>query len=124
MAQIIINDGDSGLTARDALNSMFAELYGSIISPIKIPGISSNTSHAVAANAYLQAISITPVTGTATIRIGTAPNGTDIMPDTLINAFQLITVQEDFPGAATIYITFTSGTGTLNFRLDTIPNYF
>ena len=124
MAQVIINNGDSGLLTRTNLNNMFTELYGSLIMPIKLPGVASNTTQSLVANTYLQMVSIIPESGTATIRIGTSPNGTDIMADTLISGFQQVLVQEDFPSPATIYITFTSGTGTLNFRFDVIPNYF
>jgi hypothetical protein len=124
MAQIIINDGDSGLTVRNELNAMFAELYGAILLPIKLPGVTGNTTQAIAANTYVSKISIMPLAGTATIRIGTTPNGFDIMQDTLISGFQPVLVQEDYAVNTTIYITFTTGSDTLNFRFDVVPNYF
>lgn len=124
MAQIIINNGDSGLTVRNALNSMLTELYAAIIVPIKIPGVSVNAIQALPANVFIEQISIVPVSGSPTIRIGTTPNGTNILADTVISSFQAVLVQSYLASSSNLYITFSAGSGVLNFRIDTLNNYF
>lgn len=122
--QTIINNGDSGLLVRNNLNNMFTEIYSSIIMPIKVHGLSANYNQAIVANTYVQQLSVVNVTGNPTIRIGTTPNGTDILPDTEVTTSIPVVVQQYFANASVLYITFSSGTGTLNIRLDVITNYY
>lgn len=125
MAQQIINNGDSGLTTRNNLNSMFTEIYGAIVVPLKIPGINANTTQVIAANTYIEAISIAAANGSPTLRIGTTPNGTDIMPDTAIGASQSVSVQLYCANSTTLYFTLTgTGSPSVNVRIDTLNNYY
>ena len=123
MAQQTINNGDSGLSARNKLNGMFTELYNSLIIPMKLMGINANTSVNIPANSYVKTIFISETTSTPTVRIGTTPNGTDIMPDTLVGAFSQTTIEEYFASLTTFYITITGG-GAINVRVDIMYNFY
>ena len=124
MAQVTIKNGDSGLTVRNNLNAMFTELYSNLPTSIKIEAVSSNDDALIAPNTYIGTFSLINTAGTPTIRIGTTPNGTDIMPDTLINGLQVVDLQKYFQTATTLYITFTGTAGTVNIRINILPNYF
>lgn len=123
MAQIVINNGDSGLTVRTALNSMFAELYGSIIVPIKVNGVNANRTQAIPANAFVSDISLSATAGAPTFRIGTTPGGNEVLPDTLIGNSLFISVQLYFQGAGNLYFTLT-GVGTISYRIDVLNNFY
>lgn len=122
MAQIPINNGQSGLVVRTALNSMFAEIYGAIVLPLKINGATGNTQQLIPADTYLQAIYISATAGTPTIRIGTTPNGEEICPDVQPGSFQPVLVQQYFSSGATLYITMSGG--TVNIRFDVIQDFY
>lgn len=122
MGQTTINDGDSGLVVRTALNTMFGELYSALIVPTKIEGITGNTSQSIAANSYIDYLAITATAGSPTIRIGTTPNGTEICPDIEPGNFSSITVQEYFSTNSTLYITLSGG--TVNLRIGLLNNFF
>lgn len=125
MAQQIISDSESGLSARNALNSMFAELYAAIVQPIRILGAGGNTIQPILANTMVVQLQIRALTGSfPTVRIGTTPNGQDILDDTVINAAgYLVSVQQYFSGAGNLYFTWTTGSGTVNVRIDVINNF-
>lgn len=120
-----INDGDSGLLVRTELNAMLSELYASILLPVKRPNVTGNTTIAIPANSNILDMAIVAASGTPTIRIGTTPNGEEIMEDTVITSIPTpIVVNQYFGGAGTLYITFSSGVGAINIRMDIIYNYF
>lgn len=122
MAIQTINNGETGSAVRGKLNAMFSELYSSMNLPVKISNVSSNTTQALGANTFLQDISVSAVSGSPTVRIGTTPNGTDILPDTAPGSFSLVNVQEYFASATTLYITISGGTA--NFRMMVLNNYY
>ena len=123
MAQTIINDGDSGLTVRNELNSMFAELYASITAPIKLPGNVGNVSQAIAANTMVKTIALSATSGAPKLRIGITANGQEIMPDTVIGNSQIIEAEYYFQNAGTLYFTIT-GAGTYSIRIDVQNAYY
>lgn len=124
MAQIIINNGDSGLTAREAINGNFTELYQAAVLPLRVPGITANTAKDIPANSFVNNIFLFATIGTPLIRIGTAPNGTDIMPDTAVGSFnQQFSLQEYFQTATTFYISI-SGVGFVNIRIEILYNFY
>lgn len=123
MSQTIINNGDSGLTVRENLNNMFTELYGAFTIPIKLEGITGNAQQAIAANTWVEQLSVITTAGSPTIRIGTTPNGTDILEDTTSATVATASIKQYFGSATTFYITMT-GTGTVNIRIDILTNYF
>lgn len=116
MSQQIINNGEGGLAVRTALNQMFTELYAAVAptAPVVIEMMAGNTNADVAAGTLITNIFLVPQTGLVTLRIGTTPNGQEILQDLQINGFQQITAQQYFQGAGTLYFTFTSGSGTMN----------
>lgn len=122
MSQIIINNGDSGLVVRNALNQMFTELYGAIVSPVKLPGVNSNTTQVISSDTFVEAIYLTATSGTPTVRIGTTPNGQEICPDVQPGSFQTVFVQQYFAVSTTLYITLSGG--TINVRFDLTNNFF
>ncbi len=110
---------------RNGLNSMFTELYASILLPIKIPNIQANTIIPIPGNSFILSMALVATSGTPTIRIGTTPNGTDIMDDTIINGtITPIAVQQYFPANTTLYVTVTAGPGAISIRVDLNYNYF
>lgn len=120
-----INNGESGLDVRTALNNMLQELYGSIPTPLKFPGESINFQVLIPANTRISTISMVAIAGGPTIRIGTAPNGQDILPDVVLNAnSQDIQVNTYFAADTTIYFTFSGAAGTINARIGVINNYY
>ena len=124
MAQQTITNGEGGLSARDAINGNFTELYASLPIPIKIAGMNANYNQAIAANAMVAAIAIAPISGgPITLRIGITANGQEIFPDTAISGFTPVQAQQYYASAGTLYFTFTSGTGTLNVLIDVLNNY-
>lgn len=124
MAQTTINNGDSGLNVRTALNSMFSELYSGIDVPLKIKNVIANTTQAIPANSFILSIFSIAVAGTTpTVRIGTTPNGTEIMGDTVLNNQPTeVALQEYFSADTTFYITI--GGGTASFRINILYNFY
>lgn len=124
MALQAITSNDGGLDTRNKINNMFGELYASIVQPLKLPGLTGNTNQSIASNTLVRSLSLINAVGTPTIRIGTIPNGQDVMPDTQISGNVQVDVNEYFANATVFYITFTSGAGTINIRLDVIQSYY
>lgn len=122
MAQQTINNGDTGLAVRTALNGMFGELYGALVIPLKLTGVNANTNQDIPDNTFLQDIFISATVGTPTLRIGTTPNGTDIMPDTAPGSFSQVSVQQYIATATTLYITISGG--TVNIRFGVLNNFY
>jgi hypothetical protein len=122
MAKITINNGDSGLVVRNALNNMFTELYSAITSPLKLNNISVNTEQVILANSYIGDIYITKKTGTPTIRIGTTPNGQDVVPEVSPGTLSQVTYQDYVSADTTLYITITGG--AVDIRIGVLYNFF
>jgi hypothetical protein len=122
MPLIPILNGQSGLVVRTAINSMFTELYGAAVLPMKLNGISGNTTQIIPADTFVKAIAIASTAGTPLIRIGTTPNGVEICPDINPGSFQQITVEQYFSAPTNLYITLSGG--TVNIRFDTIQDFF
>ena len=123
MPQVIINNGDSGLVTRNNLNNMFTELYTSVAVPIKLENLAANASQAIVANTYVYQVSLNKVSGSPIVRIGTTPNGTDILGDTTVGAIDQSLIQQYFGSASTFYITFTASC-VVNVRFDVVNNFF
>ena len=117
-----INNGDSGLIVRTALNSMFTELYAAVYMPIKLPNVSVNTELVIPENTFVKSIFMTVVSGTPTVNIGTSGNSGNIIPTSLLTGFNQAIV--DWPPQAqqTFYITISGG--VVSFRFDVLPSFF
>jgi len=125
MAQQIISNDESGLNARNAINQNFTELYNNLLIPIKIPGISSNTTQPIAANVWIAAITVGPVSGgPVTLRIGTSPNGEELLADYDISQVTAVNTNLYSGTGVTLYFTFSGTAGVINVRIDVINNYF
>jgi len=91
---------------------------------IKIPGMTASTSIAIPANTMINSININPMSGGPIIlRIGTTSGGQEILTDTLVNIDLPIQALEYFNSSGYLYFGFTSGTGSLNIRIDLIYNF-
>jgi hypothetical protein len=122
MARIPINNGQSGLVVRTALNGMFTEIYAAIVLPLKLNGINSNTQQVIPVDTFVQALYISTTAGAPFIRIGTTPNGEEICPDVNPGAFQPVAVQQYFATGSTFYITISGG--TVSIRFDVIQDFY
>ncbi len=123
MAQQTIDNGESGLNVRTALNEMFGELYGAIgpFQPIVLPNVDANYTQPIVAGVFITNIFIIPVSGSITLNIGTTPNGGEILPDLAITGFTPIVAQTYFPTSGNLYFTLT-GTGIININIYYIGN--
>lgn len=121
MPQQVINNGESGLSVRNKLNSMFAELYGNTPVPIKLPGVSGNVSQLLTGNTFLSTLEVGKVSGTPILKVGTTPGGEDLLPSVEIVNFMQSNTQLYCATSQTIYFTLSGG--TINIRLDIINNY-
>lgn len=123
MGLIYISNLESGLNVRNALNEMFAELFGAITVPIVVENITHNTEIVgIPGNTFIDSIAINAGSDT-TFQIGTTSGGQDILSSTELLGFQLFITQIYLPTTTNIFITFTSGSGPVNFRFNIINNY-
>lgn len=120
--QLITVDVTNGEQAADIINGNFTELYNSLTVPIKLKNVQANTQQAIAANTKVLTIDISGTAGSPTLRIGTTPNGIEIMDDTEIGNSQPVNVDLYFPDAGTIYFTLSGG--TVSIRIAVILNFF
>lgn len=104
-----IANGESGLNVRNALNAMLAELYGSILVPLKNPGVSGNISVPIPAGSVILMIVIQPVSGAPVIKVGTTGGGNDVLDTT--NVVQTVPIMGPIPvdNATTYYFTLSGG---------------
>ena len=119
-----INNGQKGLSVRNALNSMLAQLYASISMPLKLANVSSNTQQVIPANTFLQAVSVSVsvISGTPTINIGTTGNGGEVIPTSELSGFTKFQIDQYFAAQQTLYITITGG--TVSIRMDVLNSYY
>lgn len=123
MGLVFIANLESGLNVRNALNSMFSELYSSATVPTILSNITSNTEIVgVPANSFIDSIGINASSDTM-IKIGTSAGGNQILDSLEINGFQLVVTQAYLATLSNIFITFVSGTGPVSLRFNIINNY-
>lgn len=113
-------DGEDALTV---INSNFTELYNSLALPVRFAGVTGTSqSYAVPADTFIVKIDVINASGAPSLNIGTSPNGTDILPITVISGFQDINLSAYFQNAGMIY--FSVSGGSVNVRLSVVKNYF
>jgi hypothetical protein len=122
MSQQIINNGETGLIVRDKLNDMFTEIYGALVTPLKVNGVSANAQQIIPANSYIGDVYISATDLDPVIRIGTAPNGQDIVAEMNPGTFSMVTLQRYFENTTTLYITISGG--TVNIRFGILYNFY
>lgn len=96
-------------------------LAGEVNTPITQTGVTGNITQAIAANTFIQRISLFHAGGTPTVRVGTTPNGEQILPDTLITDF--IPIPYDVHTSAGMTLYFTINSGSIDIRIDVTDNY-
>jgi hypothetical protein len=84
----------------------------------------STQQQGIPANTLVDAISLIPVTGTPSVRIGTTPGGNEIMDDTVISGFKKIEPELYCQNATILYFTQVLNNGIVNYRVDISRNYF
>lgn len=124
MAQQILTIGETGQNALNAINNNFTELYGALVIPIKIIGATATRTQAILANTFVSKIFLSATSGNPTLRIGTTPNGVDIMPDTVIGNMNEVDWSNYYLNAGTIYFTWSIGPGTVNIRINVLTNFY
>lgn len=112
----------TGQAALNVINGNFTELYGNLQPPVKLLGVNANTQQAIPAGAKVVGISISGTAGAPVLRIGITANGTEILPDTSIGNSQDVQPDEYFQNAGNLYFTLSGG--TVNIRIDIIPNFY
>lgn len=125
MAQQFLYNHEQGLLFRTALNQMFTELYSAAGTlPIQLPNTSSNIAvDNIPADTFINDIAILVNSGSPTIRIGITPGGNEILDDFQFTTFNYIQTQYLITSLSNIYITFVSGSGNVNIRIDPIYNF-
>ena len=120
--QTIINNGDSGLNSRNAINANFTEIYGALVIPTRIQNVNSNTQFAVIANTFIEYIAFSTISGNPVVRVGTTPNGFEISSDINPGNFNLISLQQYFQVSTILYFTISGG--AVNARVGLINNFY
>ena len=89
--------------------------------PILLGDKTGNITQPIAANSWIDKITVFFKSGAPTIRIGTTPNGTDIMNDIVVESFVVVKPEIYAPTATDIY--FTINTGNVDLRIDIKNSY-
>jgi hypothetical protein len=123
MALQVINNGESGLSVRQKLNAMLAELYGALPS---IPTFLRNKTGAqtfqLTGNCFLIYIFVKKLSTNASISIGTSIGGSQLAPATDIGVDpRPFLIQQPYSSNTTIYFTIT---GTVDIRIEPINTLF
>jgi len=121
--KITINNGDSGLEARNSINSNFTELYNMALNYYKLTGVSANTSQVLPANSKVKSIYVNVTSGTPSINIGTTDGAGDIIVTTLLaTGFNEFVINSYLSGQTTYYIDISGG--TVSIGIETINSVF
>jgi hypothetical protein len=126
MAQQYISIGITGQQAQDIINGNFTELYNGATKLVKYSNQSANFTATIPANAYAWKIFLQLQSGSPTVRIGTTPNGTDILPDVSVTSSDCPGNSSEIPvktSSYPLYFTIT-GTGAINATIFEILNVF
>ena len=89
--------------------------------PISLNNKSGNFSYSFDENTFLSTLSIISVSGSPSLKIGTAPNGNDVLDTISISGFQYIKLEMFFETTTVLYFTLSGG--VINLRIDLIVNY-
>lgn len=125
MAQQFITEDMRGDTALLVINGNFTELYDNLPTVYKLPGIQVNTQQAIAANVMVKNIDLSGTAGAPVMRIGTTPNGEQILPDSPIGNSFPVEAMQYFDAAGIIYFTISGPAGsTVSIRIEYQANYY
>ena len=122
MAQTIINNNDTGLAVRTALNSMFTELYGNTVAiPIKLLNQTGSFTQVIATNTWIEKIHAFAHSGVPDIKIGTSLGGNEILDTIQVGNDMAILLQRYFATGCTLY--FVVSGGNVDLRIEEINSY-
>lgn len=96
-------------------------LGGSGIVPIKMLNVGNNQSWVAPADSWVNKFSFKTISGSPTIKVGSAPNGNDILDVTNIGILLPFEMNEYCENQTTFYFTISGG--TINIRIDFQVNY-
>jgi hypothetical protein len=114
-----INNGESGLTVRGKLNNMFSELYGSVVTPIKLSNISENITQIIPANTNIESLMIGVISGTPTVNIGTSIGNGDTLITSLLDGINDFEIDSYFATQQTLYINVSGGVVSIRINITT-----
>jgi hypothetical protein len=107
--------GDTAYVMSGQVNANFAELYASLSPPIILSNRTGNISQALVAKTNISKMYFGVVSGTPSLKIGTVPNGNDVLP--LSSDFsEPFLIEQFFSSATTLYFTITGG--NINIQID------
>jgi len=113
MAYTPINNGDSGLIARNKINAMTAELYSGATQLLKVTNQSASFTVQIPANSYAWKLFLTKIgSGTTVAKVGTTPNGEEILPSVTVDNNNCPGNSTEIPVSTTaynLYVTVISG---------------
>lgn len=125
MAQNIINDGQGGLSVREALNDNFDQLFGAGQFPIKIANVGGSFGEEIPANTWVSSTFITPLLGAPNISIyimDVDDNPVYFIQDFTFTSTTAVSIQQYFDVDTVLYFTFNN-TDTCNIRIDLITDF-
>jgi hypothetical protein len=79
-----------------------------------------NYTQAIQANSFIKNIYLKAVSGTPIVYIGISPGSNDVLESQTVT-FQPINTDQYFANAGNLYFTVTGG--TINIRIELIPNF-
>jgi len=125
MAYTPINNGDSGLVSRTKINNMTAELYSGATKLIKVQNQTFNFTVEIPANSYAWKLFLVKIAGDAQVKVGTTPNGEEILPEIGVNNNNCPGNSAEIPVSTTAYnLYFTVVAGEVSASIFLILNIF
>lgn len=110
MAQQQITNLEQGLLVRNALNSMFTDLYGALAFPFKLLNITGNAEQQILAGTFIPWIFILPVAGAPILQLGTTGGGDEILSQQPVTDFIPMQANQWFGATGNIFATLSGGT--------------
>jgi len=89
--------------------------------PIQLTSQTGNITQAISANTWIDKISIFQAGGAPVVRIGTTPNGEDVMTDATVTTYAQVKPEVYTLAGNTLY--FTINGGSVDIRIDTNTGY-
>jgi len=111
-------DGDTAYVFTGKVNTMFSELYGISVIPVKLDNQTGSFTITIPENTWVERILVLPESGVPDVKIGTTLHGTEICDTVQIGNSLPILVQQYFTNETTIYVEVSGGNVFL--RIDQI----
>jgi hypothetical protein len=95
-------------------------LAGTGNEPLRLLNVTGNQSQAISVDSFVNTIFVKTVSGTPSIKIGTTPNGLEILDTTDVNTFQTVMAQLPFTTSGTLYFVILSGNVNISINIISI----